>query len=204
MTTANRITFDSDRTLAVLGVPGRLTHRTIKPGKPAELWFKQRWVSEPRPVKGYSAGAELRVELRFDDEPGNGHNSFAITGTVTTPASRRRNDTEAGGCLHDDITRVFPELAGLVKWHLVSTDGPMHYAANTCYHVQQGRLDAARRCAVWPEATDEQLTAPRAELEASLQARLPALLDQFRADMERAGFYWSPADYREPATQAQE
>ncbi|HCF1075416.1 hypothetical protein HJ572_03255 [Pseudomonas aeruginosa] len=314
----NRVTFDSDRAMPVLGVPGRLTHRTIKPGKPAELWFKQRWVSERRPISGYPAGCTIQAEIRFDDELGNGHNSFSITATVWNP--RRRGDCEACGCLHDDIATVFPELVPLIKWHLSATDGPIHYVANTCYHASDldhnGRakgeacawdtvirfggspvsheisgkfaaflasrmveafegtfyrdenagefrvielaherdpktygtqytlagygekwhecpfrnrreadewakalnslrceieviptafsegkardLAAARSCAVWPEATDEQLSAPRAELKAALLERLPALLAEMRGDIEAAGFYWTPADYRDP------
>lgn len=51
-------------------------------------------------------------------------------------------------------------------------------------------LSHARSSACWPEATDEQLTLPRAELEALLWARLPALLQRMRADIEAAGFVW--------------
>lgn len=54
-------------------------------------------------------------------------------------------------------------------------------------------LDAARRAAVWPDATDEQLSAPRAELEAALLARLPALVAAFRTDMDAAGLLWEQA-----------
>jgi hypothetical protein len=52
-------------------------------------------------------------------------------------------------------------------------------------------LDSARRAACWPEATDEELSAPRDELEAALIARLPGLLDAFRADIDAAGLLWS-------------
>lgn len=311
----NRTTFDSDRAMSVLGVPGRLTHRTVKPDQAAGLWFKQRWISEGRPAgDDYPTGSTIKAEIRFDDELGNGHNGFAITATVWNP--RRRGDCEACGCLHDDIAAVFPELAGLIKWHLSSTDGPMHYVANTVYHASNrdhsgraageacafenlirfgdspvthkvtaklglfirermqatgdgayrldpiggafqvvafnhekpetfspnyslvgfgGRwheapfkdkataeewaqalntcrvqfevratqfsegktrnLEAARSCAVWPDAADEQLTAPRAELEAALLARLPALLDAMRQDITAAGFFWSVDDF---------
>ncbi len=40
-----------------------------------------------------------------------------------------------GGCIHDEIAKHFPELFPLIKWHLCSTDGPMHYEANTIYHA---------------------------------------------------------------------
>lgn len=68
------------------------------------------------------------VTLRFDDEHNNGHESFAMTADI------RENGREyMGGCCHEEIVRVFPALAPLVKWHLCSTDGPMHYLANTLY-----------------------------------------------------------------------
>lgn len=51
-------------------------------------------------------------------------------------------------------------------------------------------LDAARRAAIWPEATDDQLCADRQALEAMLSDRLPALLNEFRALVEEFGFLY--------------
>jgi hypothetical protein len=257
---------------------------------------KQQYKSfGPRAIKGYGDGAAIWCHVRYDDECGNGHNTFAITGTVRVPKQR---DAAAGGCLHDDIAEAFPELAKYIKWHLCSSDGPMHYVANTkhfasdrdCwgyakgepsaweygvrfngvpvthriskkfYDFIQGRkgtgpfyvvafahdrdpktyspnfsligfaekwhecpfrdkteaeefcealntcevgfvkvptafsngkereLDNARAAAIWPDATDEELTAPG--LEDRLMARLPKLLEDFRHDMEELGFTW--------------
>ena len=197
-----------------------------------------------RPIKGYGKDAKLSVELRFDDNCDNGHESFAITAEVRRPG---RCDVEACGCLHEDIAKVFPELAPLIKWHLTSTDGPMHYVANTCYHAgdrdcnglrkgerkpilgpdnvptwvpkitperyvegheqpapvlveyelrcREGEgkkrdLAAARSCAVWPEATDEELCQERPQLEAALKARLPALMAEFKQAMLEVGFIY--------------
>ena len=123
---ASKVINDSDSPLALLGVPGRLTHRTVKIGTPAAVWKHQVWVSERRPIKGYNPTSTLQVTVRFDDDCGNGHNSFAITANV---------GNLAGGCLHEEIEEVFPELAPLIKWHLVSTDSPMHYVANAVYHA---------------------------------------------------------------------
>lgn len=89
----------------------------------------------PRPVSGYGHGAQITATVRYDDRCGNGHNTFSITADVVTPASKRMGDIEAGGCLHDEIAQVFPELAPFIKWHLCSSDGPMHYVANTVYHA---------------------------------------------------------------------
>jgi hypothetical protein len=42
-----------------------------------------------------------------------------------------------GGCCHDEVAKHFPELAPFIKWHLTSSDGPMHYIANTVYHATE-------------------------------------------------------------------
>ena len=264
----------------------------------------QKWCSVSRPAKYYSSTAKLYVEIRFDDECKNGHQSFAITGTVIDPAIKRGDKCLACGCLHDDIAAIFPELAPLIKWHLTSTDGPMHYIGNTVYHAgdrdyngrrkgepsawqdviyfgnspvahklspsfakfisdrtgdfntheiahenkqggyqfspkytlagygerwhecpfddrataeqwqkglnngdfRLGRIvtayaegkerdfDAARSCAAWPDATNEELSAEPEVLKQVLADRLPALIAGFRADMENAGFLWEPSN----------
>jgi hypothetical protein len=60
-------------------------------------------------------------------------------------------------------------------------------------HEGEGKerdLAAARRCAVWPDATDEELCQERPELEAALKARLPALLAEFKQVMLEIGFIY--------------
>ena len=150
-----------------------------------------------RQITGYDKGAMLSVELRFDDSCKNGHESFSITGEVRIP----NRGVVACGCLHEDIARVFPELEPIIKWHLTSTDGPMHYVTNTCYHAgdrdsngkRKGEprdLNAARSTAVWPDATDDELCQERLQLEAALRGRLPALLAEFKRDMLKIGFIY--------------
>lgn len=51
-------------------------------------------------------------------------------------------------------------------------------------------LAAARRCAVWPDAADEELCQERPQLEAALKARLPALLAEFKQAMLEIGFIY--------------
>lgn len=292
-----------ERAAAVLGVAGRFFNVVARDDDGRIL--NQRWISEERRAPGYDKGCTIQVEIRFDDECRNGRESFAITGEVRDPRVRRDSGIVACGCLHDAIAQAFPELAPLIRWHLTSTDGPMHYEANTVYlagdrdhwglrkgephpgerhqevrvrfgtspishkvgrrlaafmrdlpatlsivevpHVNrpgetykfcpkftfeglpcewhtcpfdsrdeaeewraallsgqvewikrptlfgEGKardLDGARSVAVWPDATDEQLTAEPDQLRAMLRARLPALLAEFRADVERAGFLW--------------
>lgn len=53
-------------------------------------------------------------------------------------------------------------------------------------------FDAARSAAIWPNATDAELSVPRAELEAKLIERRPMLMGVFRAAMGEAGLLWEP------------
>lgn len=271
-----------ERAGSINGVPGRFFAISSSTAESA-TFINQTWKSEARPIKGWGAGAMIRAEIRFDDNCRNGHNSFAITGEISIP---RRRDCEACGCIHDEIAQAFPELAPLIRWHLTSSDMPMHYVANTVYlagdrdhnglragerrpltgrdgmplytlraivapgvaisaaHLKVSRdgtayeagdvaplhaletnhrgeglpvppvlawtqdyregegkardFDAARRAAVWLDATDEELSVEPDALRAVLEARLPRLLEQFRCDIEAAGLQWSPADYQAP------
>lgn len=196
---------------------------------------------------------EITAKVRHDDQCNNGHNTFSITGNILEVMPNGRKVDHAGGCIHEDIAKHFPHLAPLIKWHLCSTDGPLHYVANAVYfagdrdhwglrkgefrqHTSRGKiqnngvegvpgwvlklpkdtparcyaakkpapvvcewvpegitgegkpreLDAARRAAIWPEATDEELTAP--DLKEKLEARLPGLMAEFREAVESLGF----------------
>lgn len=86
--------------------------------------------------KVYTEGGQtyrITANLRFDDECGNGHNTFSMTGTIDREGRNGQWYDHSGGCIHEKIIKHFPELAKYVKWHLTSTDGPMHYIANTVY-----------------------------------------------------------------------
>lgn len=205
-------------------------------------------------------GTKYRItaKVRYDDRCGNGHNTFSITGDIDEYCGNRFREY-SGGCIHDDIKKHFPELAHLIKWHLVSSDGPMHYIPNTVYHAsnrdhngllkgekrqikngksglpvwnlvavnkitgeevstyklptfldsvsapdcdyaleyrpaftvgegKERQFDLARSSAVWPEATDAELSVSPEQLTEKLIARLPTLLKDFRKDIESLGF----------------
>ena len=279
-------------TMSIYGIPGTITRIPGKEG----MWKKQKWVSDRRTKTVDGEKVLMHVEIRYDDELGSGHNTFSITGYGWYGRYKSR-DSDFGGCCHDRIEQVFPELKHLIKWHLTNSDGPMHYPGNVTYlagnrdcrglekgepsrfekvvyfgdfpvgfHLPAGftnwleavledrdnfsivkiphegfapkytfdtftdkwaycpfdtlqeaeelrealklgarfektpvawsegkerDLDAARRAACWPEATDEQLCLPRTELEDLLMERLPGLLEDFRRDVEAAGFLWT-------------
>lgn len=193
------------------------------------------------------------AKVSYDDQCGNGHNTFAITGEIDL-SKHGIWVNDGGGCLHKEIAKHFPELKPLIKWHLCNSDGPSGYIANTVYaagerdcwgllkgefrqHTSRGgqnngvagipswklqfpenterdvyanekpapvvlewqasgmtgkgkerELESARYHAVWPEATDEDLTAPG--LEERLQARLPALMAEFKQAVKSLGFVY--------------
>lgn len=90
--------------------------------------------------KVYAEGGEkyrITATVRYDDEFGNGHNSFSVTADIDCQDSRGRWVDDSGGCCHDEIAKHFPDLAPVIKWHLTISDGPMHYLANTVYHATQ-------------------------------------------------------------------
>lgn len=74
----------------------------------------------------------ITATIRYDDECGNGHNSFSVTGNVYIFRGNKWCD-DCGGCIHDQITQHFPELQKYIKWHLFDSNGPMHYVANTVF-----------------------------------------------------------------------
>jgi len=77
---------------------------------------------------------KINVNVRYDDECGNGHNTFAITADIRVKRGTRFFE-DACGCLHDAVARHFPKLKPLIKWHLMSSEEPLHYVANSMYHA---------------------------------------------------------------------
>jgi len=208
----------------------------------------------------------LVATVRYGDECGNGHNTFAITANLYDCATYLHGEPRAMhkptgkelwlgscGCLHDEVAEHFPALAPFIKWHLTSSDGPLHYIANALYcasdrdcnglrkgevrQIRNGKtgalawtmkaadsagnivdlhtlshkyfdgdtppdetytvswkpwnrigegkepdLEAARRIAMWPDAQLEDFTKKK------LEARLPALREEFKRDVESLGF----------------
>lgn len=252
----------------------------------------------PKEYKEDGKTFRITAKVRYDDQCGNGHNSFSITGYIDEKTSGGWREY-SGGCIHEEIEKHFPKLKKYIKWHLTRSDGPRHYIANTCYHAsnrdyngllagepnprtyktvvtfdnvpirhsfgnesfmrwlkecksydfeiieiydkehkykkytfgpypeakegyqcpfdtleqaesvlialnkckltwlsipssfgegKERNFEAARDSAVWPEATEEQLSLPKEELKKLLEERLPGLMQEFKKDMLELGF----------------
>jgi hypothetical protein len=78
----------------------------------------------------------IRATYGIDRDFGKRNNQapyFSITGETESSARNGRWVEHSGGCSHEQIAKHFPELEPLIKWHLTSTEGPMHYEANALY-----------------------------------------------------------------------
>lgn len=138
------------------------------------------------PVEG---GYEKIVATVRYDECGNGHNTLSVTADIwrcTKNGHPIGRDSVSCGCNHDAVLLHFPELRDAVEFHLCSTDGPLHYIANTVYHAREKNYDAARASAIWPDSPDENFWDPY--LDCVLKARLPRLMQKFRGVVESLGF----------------
>lgn len=125
--------YKGERDFEILGVKGRMGAMHLWPNG---LFMHQTWKSAWREyTNDYGDKARLRVEIRLDDNCKNGHEDFAITGSGDIKLGNGHWRDDIGGCCHDEIAKVFPELACLIKWHLCGTRGTMHGVANALYHA---------------------------------------------------------------------
>lgn len=110
----------------------------------SKLTNEQQWICR----KVFTTDREYLfiVTVRYDDACRNGHNTFSITGDIWRSANGRvvGRDLVYGGCIHTDIHQHFQELAHLTKWHLCSSDGPLHYIANTVYFAGDADYNGLR------------------------------------------------------------
>ncbi len=85
-----------------------------------------------------------RIEIRLNDECRNGHEDFSITANFWTPQKARiGKNWEMGGCCHDEILALRPDLKPFVDLHLSDWEGrPMHGFANGFYFLQQGNYES--------------------------------------------------------------
>ena len=97
---------------------------------PKSTLTKSQVITKTKDITYYGKPAVITAEIRHDDQCGSGHNSFSITGSIK---KKGRHEPDICGCIHEEIKKHFPELAPFIKWHLTSTDEPMHYVANTVY-----------------------------------------------------------------------
>ena len=94
---------------SINGVDGRMLPRRIRDAS-IGTWSAQVWKASRQ-----RDGQRLTVTIRFDDECGNGHNSFSIVADHDVFERGKWRDF-AGGCLHDEQSYAeWCQEAGLEK-----------------------------------------------------------------------------------------
>ena len=89
--------------------------------------------TETRIYKDY----KVTVQVRLSDDCRNGHADFAITADVYEKDKYDFWKWAAGGCCHEAIAVVFPELRPFVALHLSDAKGaPMYAQGNGFYHLR--------------------------------------------------------------------
>jgi hypothetical protein len=81
-------------------------------------------------IEGGSQRIRAEYGLRYLE--GNYTSYFSLTGEI------QRNEggywkEYSFGCIHEEISKYFPELSIYERWHCMGWDGPMHYAANASF-----------------------------------------------------------------------
>lgn len=85
-------------------------------------------------------GNNMTISIRLNDECKNGHQDFAITADVYKKGKPKTDRYFVmGGCCHDEILAVRPDLKIFVDLHLCDYKGiPMHAVENGLYFLREG------------------------------------------------------------------
>lgn len=88
------------------------------------------------------------IEIRLNDKCRNGHEDFAMTANFWTPGNPRIDQyCEVGGCCHEEILKVRPDLKIFADLHLCDFSGaPMYAIENGFYHLKEQRKNADWFC----------------------------------------------------------
>ena len=92
----------------------------------------------------YENGQKYRIQVRAElvHRDGNHNAYFSIGGDIFRHAKNGRKVWEAGGCIHKEIVKHFPQLQLLVDIHLADEEGvPMHAYANAAYWAGHTRWE---------------------------------------------------------------
>lgn len=74
------------------------------------------------------------IKIRLNDECRNGHEDFSLTADIYEKAGTEVWRDSGGGCCHEHILKLRPDLKPLADLHLSTCKGiPMHAAANAFY-----------------------------------------------------------------------
>jgi len=94
-------------------------------------------------LKDIDSKNRIKCVIRWDDQCGNKHNSFSITGTMYQRNKYNNWVDYAGGCIHEEIANHFPEFKNLINWHNFTSDGYFSLS-NIIYHASDTDCNGLR------------------------------------------------------------
>lgn len=105
-------------------------------------------------------GNRLEIYIRLNDECKNGHQDFSITASAWEKGKPKTDKWNIyGGCCHEEILAVRPDLLPFVKLHLSDWEGvPMYAVENGFYHLKNGFWNTQKPINI-ETATDEHFCA---------------------------------------------
>ena len=88
--------------------------------------------------------SRFEIEIRLNDECKNGHDDFAITANGRYKNNTNKYDPwDIGGCCHEEILKLRPELKPFVDLHLSDSKGaPMYTIENGYYFLTTDTKEA--------------------------------------------------------------
>jgi hypothetical protein len=154
--------------------------------------MKSVLVKNQKVVKDFQINhARFNVEIQFDDECNNGHNTLSVTGRYLG----------TWGAMHTEMLNI-PIIEKYVKraipFHGCHTDGPLHYIPNTLYWVGIKNYDFAMACAICDFPEDHVLylseeffkTSDNETITRVLNERLPTVLEELKKVVESYGMVY--------------
>lgn len=170
---------------AILGVQGQYTKDKRSDG----LHAAQNWVSEERTSK--NGNIRLKVYIRFDDECENEYETFAITCDGQSRFDKKSRWCGFGGCAHEEIVKLFPELKPLIVWHSWNMNGHNNSAVKSASYLASNRDHDGLLLGEKQQIRNGKTGVPCWEIEVSHEPRNKVEMENFE-DLPELTVKWVP------------
>lgn len=117
-------------------------------------------------VKKIDSRLSIEATVRLEDDCKNGHQDFAVTGTIYRTTAGPNRGFESGGCIHEEILQHFPKLEPFIRLHLCDFAGvPMHGVSDMFFHLKTEPMAELEFCQNYRCSIEQYATFAAAENE---------------------------------------
>jgi hypothetical protein len=97
----------------------------------------------PKQLEG-SDYRRFEIKITLADECRNGHNDFSLTASGWSKDNFKQ-EMDCGGCMHEEILKLRPDLKPFADLHLSDAKGnPMYASANGFYHLTNSTKEVTK------------------------------------------------------------